>query len=144
MTVRNRTPLPLISETLDCLRRSKIFTKLDFKDAYLRICIQKGDEWKTAFRTRYGHFEYLLMPFGLFNAPATFRAYINQALIGLVDVTCVVYLDDILIFLEDPSRHRTAVEEVLERLRTHKLYANLKKCALSTSEVRVPWLYSWA
>lgn len=75
------------------------------------------------------------MPFGLSNAPATFQAYINQALIGLVDVICVVYLDDILIFSEDPSRHRAAVEEVLERLRTHKLYANLRKCAFGISEV---------
>jgi len=80
-----------------------VFTKLDLKDAYHRIRIRSGDEWKTAFRTRYGHFEYRVMPFGLSNAPATFQAYINQALIGLVDVTCVIYLDDILVFSEDPQ-----------------------------------------
>lgn len=135
ITIKNRTPLPLISETLDRLRRSKIFTKLDLKDAYHRIRIKKGDEWKTAFRTRYGHFEYQVMPFGLSNAPATFQAYINQALIGLVDVICVIYLDDILIFSENTGEHKDAVRQVLDRLRTHRLYANLKKCAFSTSEV---------
>ena len=70
ITIKNRTPLPLISETLDRLSRGKIFTKLDLKDAYHRIRIRAGDEWKTAFRTRYGHFEYCVMPFGLCNAPS--------------------------------------------------------------------------
>lgn len=135
VTVRNRTPLPLITETLDRLRRSKVFTKLDLKDAYHRIRIREGDEWKTAFRTRYGHFEYLVMPFGLTNAPATFQAYINQALVGLVDVICVIYLDDILVFSEDPTEHTASVRQVLDRLRTHRLYANLAKCTFRESEV---------
>ncbi|KFY17373.1 hypothetical protein V491_05014, partial [Pseudogymnoascus sp. VKM F-3775] len=135
VTVRNRTPLPLIGETLDRLRRSKVFTKLDLKDAYHCIRIRKGDEWKTAFRTRYGHFEYLVMPFGLTNAPATFQAYINQALVGLVDVICVIYLDDILVFSEDPEEHIASVRRVLDRLRTHRLYANLAKCAFREREV---------
>ena len=85
VTVKNRGALPLISETLDRLAGSKVFTKLDLKDAYHRIRIRRGDEWKTAFRTRYGHFEYTVMPFGLANAPATFQAYINRALAGIVD-----------------------------------------------------------
>ena len=72
VTVKNRYLLPLITETLDRLCGSKKFTKLDLKDAYHRIRIKEGDEWKIAFRTRYGHFEYLVMPFGLANAPATF------------------------------------------------------------------------
>lgn len=98
VTVKNRYPLPLISELLDRLNGAKVFSKLDLKDAYYRIRIREGDEWKTAFRTRYGHFEYLVMPFGLTNAPATFQAYINRALKGYVDDFCVVYLDDVLIF----------------------------------------------
>ena len=101
---------------MDRLRGAKIFIKLDLKDAYYRLRIWEGDEWKTAFRTRYGHFEYYVMPFGLSNAPATFQAYINHALVGLVDVTCVVYLDDILIYSENPEDHTKAVREVLERL----------------------------
>ena len=72
MTVKNRHPLPLISELLDRLNGSKVFSKIDLKNAYYRIRIREGDEWKTAFCTRYGHFEYLVMPFRLTNAPATF------------------------------------------------------------------------
>ena len=135
MTIKNRHPLPLITETLDRLCGAKQFSKLDLKDAYHRIRIKRGDEWKTAFRTRYGHFEYLVMPFGLANAPATFQAYINRALAGLVDVTCVVYLDNILIFSEDPAEHWQHIKQVLQRLRQYQLYANLKKCAFNTTQV---------
>lgn len=135
VTVKNRHPLPLITETLDRLCGAKVFTKLDLKDAYHRIRIKQGDEWKTAFRTRYGHFEYLVMPFGLANAPATFQAYINRALAGLVDVTCVVYLDDILIYSADLAEHWEHVKQVLERLRQFALYASLKKCQFFTQKV---------
>ena len=72
ITIKNRHPLPLINESLARLSGARIYTKLDLRDAYLRIRIKKGDEWKTAFRCRYGHFEYTVMLFGLANAPATF------------------------------------------------------------------------
>src|SRR5947209_3404145 len=88
-----------------------------------------------AFRTRYGYFEYMVIPFGLVNAPATFQAYINRALAGLVDVTCIVYIDDILIYFKDPKAHRRHVAEVLERLRKHELYVKLSKCKFSTDTV---------
>lgn len=135
VTVKNRHPLPLITETLDRLCGAKVFTKLDLKDVYHRIRIKEGDEWKTAFRTRYGHFEYLIMPFGLANTSATFQAYINKALVGLMDVTCVVYLDDILIYSVDTSEHWRHVKQVLERLRQFQLYANLKKCQFYIEQV---------
>ena len=135
VTVKNRHPLPLISETLDRLNGAKHFTKLDLKDAYHRIRIRKGDEWKTAFRTRYGHFEYMVMPFGLTNAPATFQAYINKSLIGLIDHFCVVYLDDILIYSDSISEHIDHVKQVLKRLRQASLFVSLKKCEFFTTEV---------
>ena len=135
VTIKNKHPLPLISETLDRLSRAKVFSKLDLKDAYHHIRICKGDEWKTAFRTRYGHFEYMVMPFGLANAPATFQAYINRALAGLVDIFCVVYLDDILIYSKSIEDHREHVMQILKRLRRFQLYANLKKCKFSTTKV---------
>lgn len=135
VTRKDRTPLPLIGEILDRLSTAKIYTKLDLKDAYHRIRIRAGDEWKTAFRTRYGHFEYKVMPFGLVNAPATFQAYINRALVGLVDVFCIVYLDDILIYSDNEAEHEQHVRRVLERLRQWKLYINLAKCEFHTQSV---------
>ena len=135
ITIKNRHPLPLISETLDRLVGAKIFTKLDLKDAFNRLRIKKGDEWKTAFRTRYGHFEYLVMPFGLANAPASFQAYINKALAGFLDTFCVVYLDDILIYSQNQEEHIKHVDAVLQRLDTHSLFVNLKKCVFHTTEV---------
>lgn len=128
ITIKNRHPLPLISETLDRLSGAKIFTKMDLRDAYHRIRIKEGDEWKTAFRSRYGHYEYQVMPFGLANAPATFQAYINRALSDLLDICVVVYLDDILVYSVDLVAHRRDVAAVLQRLRKHSLYASLHKC----------------
>ena len=136
VTIKDRCPLPLISETLDRLQGCKYFTKLDLKDAYHRIRIKAGDEWKTAFRTRYGHFEYLVMPFGLANAPATFQAYINESLEGLFDTICVVYLDDILIYGGQTKEHHwDCVKQVLRRLRKFQLYANPAKCQFLTESV---------
>jgi hypothetical protein len=106
VTRKNQHTLPLISEILDRLNGAKYLTKIDLQDAYHRIAIAKEDCWKTAFCTRYGHFEYSVMPFGLTNSQATFQAYINKALSGLVDAICVVYLDDILIYSENLEDHR--------------------------------------
>lgn len=135
ITVKNRHALPLISESLARLAGARIYTKLDLRDAYHRIRIRKGDEWKTAFRTRYGHFEYRVMPFGLANAPATFQSYVNKALVGLIDVCLVVYLDDILIFSQDAEGHVRDVRTVLQRLREWNLYAGLEKCTFHTTQV---------
>ena len=87
------------------LSEVKLFTKLDLKDAYHWIHIKEGDEWKTVFHTHYSHFEYMVMPFRLANALAMFQAYINQVLAGLIDVFCVVYLDNILIYFKTPEEH---------------------------------------
>jgi hypothetical protein len=137
VTIKDRCPLPLIGETLDRLSGAHYYTTLDLKDAYHRMRIKAGDEWKTAFRTRYGHFEYLVMPFGLTNAPASFQAYINKALSGHLDHICVVYLDDILIYTheDDIALHWRAVRAVLQSLREAELYVNLKKCTFAASEV---------
>ena len=128
VTVKNRHPLPLIMESLERLSQAKWYTKLDVREAYHRIRIAEGNEWKTAFCTKYGHFEYTVMPFGLTNAPAQFQAYINHALVGLIDVTCIVYLDDILIYSNTEEDHIQHVGEVLQRLREAKLYIKLSKC----------------
>jgi len=135
ITIKNRHPLPLIGESLDRLGSASIYTKLDLRDAYHRIRIKEGDEWKTAFRTRYGHFEYTVMPFGLTNAPAVFQNHINSILSDLLDICCIVYLDDILIYSQNEEEHVGQVREVLSRLIQYRLYAKLSKCDFHTQRV---------
>jgi len=98
------------------LSRAKIFTKLDIRGASNFIRMGVGKEWETAFRTRYGLFESLVMPFRLTNAPATFQAYINDALRPFVDRFCTAYLDDILIYSENEEQHIEHIKQILEAL----------------------------
>jgi len=135
ITKKNRYPLPLISGILDRLHTGKIFTKLDLRGAYnlLRIC--PGDEWKTTFRTRYGHFEYTVMPFGLTNAPAVFQHLMNDIFREYMDEFVVVYLDDILIFSKNQEDHDKNVRLVLAMLWEHGLYTKLEKCEFDKSSV---------
>jgi hypothetical protein len=128
ITIKNRYPLPLITKLLERLAQARFYTKLDIREAYYRIRIREGDEWKTAFRTRYGYFKYIVMPFSLINAPAYFQAYINEALASLVNITCIIYLDDVLIFSDTKEEHKYHVKEVLYRLREAKLFVKLSKC----------------
>ena len=137
LTIKNRYPLSLVGESLDRLGQARRFTQLNLTNAYHRMKIREGDEWKTVFRTHYGHFEYQVMPFGLTNAPATFQGYINKILVDKLDVFVIVYLDDILIYTESEGKeHIQAVQWVLDQLRKHSLYANLKKCHFHQDEVR--------
>ncbi|CAJ0948764.1 unnamed protein product [Ranitomeya imitator] len=130
ITIKNKYPLPLISELFDRLRGAKIFTKLDLRGAYNLIRICEGDEWKTAFNTKDGHYEYLVMPFGLCNAPAVFQDFVNHIFRDMLSTSVVVYLDDILIFSPDIDSHRRDVGRVFELLWANSLYAKLEKCVL--------------
>ena len=105
--------MPLISDLLDSPRKAKIFTKIDLKHAYHLVRIAAGDEWKTAFCTRYGSFEWLVMPFGLTNAPGGFQWFLNTIFADLLDVFVVIYLDDILVYSQDEKEHIGHVSEVL-------------------------------
>ena len=136
LTKKNRYPLPLIDETLARLSRAKIFTKLDIRQAFHRIRMDPASEELTAFRTRYGLFQYKVMPFGLTNGPATFQSLINDALRDLLDVTCTAYLDDILIYSEDELQHETHVKEVIERLHKAGLQADIKKCEFGVKRTK--------
>jgi hypothetical protein len=127
ITLKNRHFLFFISETLNRLDGIRIFFKFDLRDIYYRIKIRKGDEWKMAFRIRYGYYKYVVMPFGLANAPATFQAYINKPLIGLIDIYYIVYLDNILIYFKNKREHERHVRAVFKRLRRYKLYAKRSK-----------------
>jgi hypothetical protein len=126
-TVKNRYPLPLIAQLRDQLAGARHFTRLDLPTAYAHIRIKKGDEWKTAFRTRHGHFEYQVMPFGLTNAPATFQAVVDHAIRPFLDRFAVCYLDDILIFSKTLEEHKKHVRQVLDALHAQKLSVNKDK-----------------
>ena len=127
LTILNKYPLPLMTELRERVAGAMVFTKLDLKDGYHLIRIRKGDEWKTAFRTRYGHYEYKVMPFGLVNAPATFQATMNTILREFLDHGVVVYLDDILIYSKSLDNHRALIKQVLARLERHDLAISVKK-----------------
>jgi hypothetical protein len=135
ITRKNCYPLPLVSDLLDRVQGCKYFTALDLKNAYNLVRVREGDEWKTAFRTHLGLFEYTVMPFGLTNAPAVFQAFIQDTLRDLLDVVCVVYLDDILIFSRTQEEHDENTRRILERLQRAGLFANAKKCEFDRSEV---------
>ncbi|SNX86557.1 uncharacterized protein MEPE_05266 [Melanopsichium pennsylvanicum] len=135
VTVKNRAPLPLIEEQLFLLRKAKIYTKLDLKAAYNLVRIANGDKWKTAFGTQLGLYEYLVMPFGLANAPAHFQSLINTIYRNIIGVYVVVYLDDFLIFSDNEKEHIEHVRTVLSRLKVWRLFAKLSKCVFHTDTV---------
>ena len=132
---KDRYPLPMINDLLATAGKARIYTTIDLRHAYHLVRITEGDEWKTAFRTRYGSFEWLVMPFGLTNAPAAFQRFMNDIFSDLLDVNVIVYLDDILIFSDDPVDHIKHVREVFRRLRLNELYARPDKCFFSKDTV---------
>ena len=134
VTIRNRYPLPLMSTAYDLLQGATVFSKLDLRNAYHLIRIRQGDEWKTAFNTPSGHYEYQVMPFGLTNAPAVFQALINDVLRDMINRFVFVYLDDILIFSKSLQEHHHHVRSVLQRLLKNHLYVKAPKCEFHVSE----------
>jgi hypothetical protein len=135
LTIANKYPLPLMSELRDRVAGAQIFTKLDLKDGYHLLRIREGDEWKTAFRTRYGLYEYKVMPFGLVNAPATFQYMMNEILREFLDDGVVVYLDDILIYSKSEEDHVKMVTKVLARLEEYDLAVSTAKSIFHVKEV---------
>lgn len=134
-TVKNVYPLPRIDDLLDQLHGSKIWSKIDLAQGYYQVRIKEGDIPKTAFRTRYGLFEFTVLSMGLCNAPATFMRLMNDILRPYLDKFVVCYLDDILIFSKTEEEHAEHVRLVLEVLRKHKLYAEPKKCEFGRREI---------
>ena len=106
---KDQYPLPRIIDLLDSPRKAKIYSKIDLRHAYHLVRIQEGDEWKTAFWTHYGSFEWHIMPFGLTNAPAAFQRFMNDVFGDLLDVCILVYLNDILIYSDSEGEHQRHV-----------------------------------
>ena len=135
ITIKNCYPLPRIEDLQDCLYSAKVFSSIDLTSGYWQIPIRAEDQHKTAFRSRYGHYEWKVMPFGLCNAPATFQRFMNDIFRDLLDVCVVVYLDDILVFSNTEEEHRLHLQQVLQRLRDHHLVAKPKKCLLGQPRI---------
>ncbi|GBG78561.1 hypothetical protein CBR_g27785 [Chara braunii] len=134
-TIKNVGPLPCIDDVLKRLGDAKYFSKVDLKAGYHQLKIHPRDHYKTAFKTRYGHFEWAVMPFGLTNAPATFQATMTTEFRDMLDRFVLIYLDDILVYSWTLEEHIAHLCTVLDRLRTAKYKANRAKCEFAQQEL---------
>ena len=133
-TVKDRFPLPRISDCLDAFHSLRYFTKINLTSGFWQLKVKEEDQHKTAFNTRQGKYYFKVMPFSLCNAPASFQSLINKALRKHLYKTCIVYLDDIVIFSETLEEHEVHLKEVLDILRLQELYYSPKKCYIRVKE----------
>ena len=136
VTIKNRYPLPRIDDLFDQLQGASYFSKIDLRSGYHQLRVRGEDVPKTAFRTRYGHYEFLVMPFGLTNAPAAFMDLMNRVCKPLLDKSVIVFIDDILVYSRNKEEHRVHLAQVLELLRMEKLYAKFSKCEFWLREIQ--------
>ena len=127
-TIRNQYPLPRIDDLFDQLHGSRVYSKIDLRSGYHQLRVRENDVSKTAFRTRYGHYEFLVMPFGLTNAPAAFMDLMNRVFSPYLDKFVIVFIDDILVYSGSPKEHAEHLQTVLQSLRERQLYAKFSKC----------------
>jgi len=136
ITIKNRYPFPLIRETLDALVNAKFYTKLDIIAVFNNLHITEKHKWKTAFITKFGLFESLVMPFGLCNTPTSFQHYINHTLFDLLDKFCTAYLDNILIYSTIQEEHKAHIKQVIIKLRNTGLQIDINKCEFETTRTK--------
>ncbi|KAM2748489.1 hypothetical protein EV2_027508 [Malus domestica] len=135
VTIKNRYPLPRIDDLFDQLKGACVFSKIDLRSGYYQLKIKEEDVHKTAFRTRYGHYEFLVMPFGLTNAPAAFMRLMNEVFQEYLDRFVIVFIDDNLVYSKSKSDHIRHLNLVLRKLREHRLYAKFSKCQFWLNQV---------
>ncbi|XP_019259187.1 PREDICTED: uncharacterized protein LOC109237343 [Nicotiana attenuata] len=138
VTIKNKYPLPRIDDLFDQLQGAKVFSKIDLTSGYHQLRIRASDVPKIAFRTRYGHYEFLVMSFGLTNAPATFMDLMNRVFNPYLDSFVIVFIDEILIYSRSREEHEQHLRIVLQTLRDSQLYAKFLKCA-SQLRARQEW-----
>ncbi|GKD39762.1 putative reverse transcriptase domain-containing protein, partial [Tanacetum coccineum] len=136
LTVKNRYPLSRIDDLFDQLQGSSIYSKIDLRSGYHQLRVREQDIPKTAFRTRYGYFEFQVMPFGLTNAPAVFIDLMNRVCKPYLDKFVIVFIDDILIYSKDEKEHEEHLKSILELLKKEKLYVKFSKCEFWISKVQ--------
>jgi len=124
-----------MQELQDRVRGAQWFTKMNLKNGFHLIRVKEGDEWKTTFRTRYGLFEFQVMPFRLTNAPSTFQDMMNHVFSDMLDVGVIAYMGDILVYVDTEEGHNRTVKEVLKRLQANGLAISLEKCVWKAKEV---------
>nr|GEY25515.1 retrotransposon protein, putative, Ty3-gypsy subclass [Tanacetum cinerariifolium] len=134
--MKNRYPLPRIDDLLDQLQGSSVYLKIDLRSGYHQLRVREQDVPKTAFRTRYGHYEFQVMPFGLTNAPAVFMDLMNRVCKPYLDKFVIVFIDDILIYSKNEKEHQEHLKEILELLKKEKLYAKFSKCEFWITKVQ--------
>ena len=127
VTIKNRYPLPTIDDLFDQLRRARVYSKIDLRTGYHQLRVREADIPKTAFRMRYGHFEFTVMPFGLTNTPTAFMDIMHRVFHPYLDPFVVVFVDDILIYSETEEDHEDHLRVVLQTLKDHQLYAKFSK-----------------
>ncbi|GJT61718.1 putative reverse transcriptase domain-containing protein [Tanacetum coccineum] len=136
LTVKNRYPLPRIDDLFDQLQGSSIYSKIDLRSGYHQLRVREEDIPKTAFRTRYGHYEFRVMPFGLTNAPAVFMDLMNRVCKPYLDKFVIVFIDDILIYSHNEKEHEEHLKTILELLKKEELYAKFSKCEFWINTVK--------
>ena len=136
VTIKNRYPLSRIDDLFDQLRGAHVYSKIDLHTGYHQLRVRKADISKTAFRTRYEHFEFTVMPFGLTNVPTTFMDLMHRVFKPYLDQFVVVFVDDILIYSKTEEEHEEHLRTVLQALREHQLYAKFSKCEFWLIEVK--------
>jgi hypothetical protein len=135
VTVKNKYPLPRIDDLFDQLKDAKIFLKIDLRSGYHQVRIKDEDISKTAFRIRYGHYEFTVVSFGLSNAPVVFMCLMNGVFRDYLDKFVIVFLDDILVYSKSEEEHEKHLRMVLQVLREHQLYAKLRKCLFYQEQI---------
>ena len=135
ITIKNKHPLPLIDEQIDQLAEAKYFTKIDLRSGYHQVRINEKDIEKTGFNTKYGHFQFKVMPFGLCNAPGTFQYLMQDIFKNELDQCVAVYIDDILIYSRTYEEHLKHLELVLKKLKENQLYGKLSKCEFAMKRI---------
>ena len=135
VTIKNKYPLPRIDDLFDQLQGAQYFSKINLRSGYHQLRIREADVCKMEFRTRYGHYEFLVMSFGLTNAPTAFMDLMNRVFRPYVDQFVVVFIDDILVYSKSMEEHVYHLRTVLQTLREHQLYAKFSKCDFWTESV---------